>query len=93
VDATDTLRGKKDPSKQGRRSIFIYKSYMYSDASLDPEKCTFKMDHKVRNQWVSAHARQIRQFEDASSPLNHAYDEEMETEAERAATGGGEHNT
>ena len=74
-------------------SLLIYKSYMYSEVSLDPEKCTFKMDQKARNQWVSAHARHIGQFEDVSSPLHNAYDEEMEIEAERATTSGGEHNT
>ena len=66
---------------------------MYSEASLDPGKCTFKMDQKARNQWVSAHARQIGQFEDVNNPPQNAYDEEMETEAEGAATRGGEHNT
>jgi hypothetical protein len=46
------------------------------------------MDQKARNQWVLAHAQHIGQFEDVNSPLHNAYDEEMETEAERAATGG-----
>ena len=68
VDATATSGGKRDPDIQGRKSILIYKSYMYSEASLDPEKCTFKMDQKARNLWVSAHARQIGQFEDVSCP-------------------------
>ena len=54
---------------------------------MDPEKCTFKMDQKSRNQWVSAHARQIGQLEDVSSPPQHAYEDEMETEAEGTATG------
>ena len=49
ADTTAATRGKHDPSKQGRRSIFIYKSYMYSEASLDPERCTFKVDQKARN--------------------------------------------
>ena len=66
---------------------------MYLEASLDPGKCTFKMDQKAWNQWVSAHARQIGQFEDVSNPLHNARDEEMKIEAERAAMGGGEHNT
>ena len=49
VDPTATTGGKQDPSKQGRKIILIYKSYMYSEASLDPERCTFKTDQKVRN--------------------------------------------
>ena len=93
VDVAATARGKQDPSKQGRRSILIYKFYMYSEASPDPEKCIFKMDQKAYKQWVSAHARQIRQFEDASNPPYNARDEEMETETERADPGGREHNT
>jgi len=59
VDKTATTGGKQYPSKYGRKSIFIYKSYMYSEASLDPERCNFKTDHKARNQWVSL-SRPIR---------------------------------
>jgi hypothetical protein len=51
------------------------------------------MDQKARDQGVSAHARQIGEFEDDSIPLHNARGEEIETEAERAATRGGEHNT
>ena len=43
VDAAGTARGKQNPSKQGRRIILIYKSYMYSEASLDIERCTLKV--------------------------------------------------
>ena len=82
MDTTAIGRGKHDPSKQGRMSILIYKSYMYSEASLDPERCSFKIDQKARNQWVSIHAQHIRQFEDVSSPPQNARDEEMETETE-----------
>ena len=91
VDVAATARGKHDPSKQGRRSIIIYKSYMYSEASLDPGKCTYKLDQKARNQW--GHARQIGQFEGVSSPPQNTYDEEIKTEAKGEATGAGEHNT
>ena len=49
VDASVTAGGKQDPSKQGRKSILIYKSYMYSEASMYPEKFTFKMDQKAQN--------------------------------------------
>jgi len=59
VDTTATAGGKHDPSKHGRSSILIYKSYMYSKASVDPERYIFKIDQKARNQWVSILARQI----------------------------------
>ena len=42
VDASATAGGKQDPRKQGLRSILIYKSYMYTEASLDPERCSNK---------------------------------------------------
>ena len=44
VDAATTTGGKHDPSKQGLRSILIYKSHMYTEASLDPERCSPKSD-------------------------------------------------
>jgi len=77
VDTLATTKGEKGPSKQGRRSILIYKSYMYKEASLDPERCNFKVDQKVRNQWVANHARQIGQFEDVNSPIIITRDEAM----------------
>ena len=52
VDAKATTGGKHDPSKQGLRSILIYLSHMYTEASLDPKRCSLKVDQKVRNQWV-----------------------------------------
>ena len=42
VDATATSGGKQDPTKHGRVSILIYKSYMYSEASLDPENAPLR---------------------------------------------------
>jgi hypothetical protein len=53
---------------------------MYMEASLDPERCSFKIDQKARNHWVSTHARQIGQFEDVNNPPNIPRDEEMEEE-------------
>ena len=44
MDTTATTRVKQNPSKQGRKRILIYKSYMYKEASLDPERCSFKDD-------------------------------------------------
>jgi hypothetical protein len=34
-------------NKQGRRVILIYKAHMYSDSSLDPERCSHKTDEKA----------------------------------------------
>jgi hypothetical protein len=52
VNAKATTRGKEYPSKQGLRSILIYRSHMYTEASLDSKRCSLKVDQKVRNQWV-----------------------------------------
>ena len=68
-------------------SILIYKSDMYSEASLDPERYTFKVEQKARNQWVSTHARQIGQFEDDNNPPHNTHDEKMEMETERENLG------
>jgi len=38
VDVAATTGGKQDPSKHGLRSILVYKSHMYKEASLDPER-------------------------------------------------------
>ncbi len=59
VDTTATTEGKHDPSKQDRKSILIYKSHVYTEASLDPERWSFKTDVKFKNKWVSDHVRQI----------------------------------
>ena len=42
MDATATIGGKQYPNKQGRGIILIYKSYMYSEASLDPENALLR---------------------------------------------------
>ncbi len=42
VDAAATTGRKLDPRKQGLRRILIYKSHMYMEASLDPERCSYK---------------------------------------------------
>jgi len=48
VDTATTTGGKQDMSKQGRRVILIYKSHMYNEATLDPERCTHKSDDKAK---------------------------------------------
>ncbi len=50
MDTAATSGGKHDSSKQGLRNILIYKSYMYKEATLDPERCTQKSDQKAKNQ-------------------------------------------
>ncbi len=49
VDTAATAGGKEDSSKQGLRSILIYKSHMYKEATLDPERCSQKSYQKARN--------------------------------------------
>jgi hypothetical protein len=51
---------------------------MYTEVSLDPKRCSFKVDQKAWNQWVSNHARQIGQLEDVSNPINITRDEAIE---------------
>jgi hypothetical protein len=53
VDAAATTGGKQDPSKQGLRSILTYKSHMYTEASIDPERCIHKSDQMAMNMWVA----------------------------------------
>ncbi len=53
MDTAGTTGGKQDPSKKCLRSILIYKSHMYKEASLDPERCTQKTNQKARNSWVA----------------------------------------
>ena len=78
MDAAATARGKQDPSKQGLRSILIYKSHIYKEASLDPERCIHKTNQKARNLWVANQLRQLRRYENVSSPDNHTQEEYME---------------
>jgi hypothetical protein len=48
VDTAAIIGGKKDMSKHGRMVILIYNAHMYTEASLDPERCTHKSDEKSR---------------------------------------------
>jgi hypothetical protein len=68
VDTAATIGGKQDMSKQGLRVILIYKSHMYNEATLDPERCTHKSDEKARRAWLVAYIRQIDKYEDIHSP-------------------------
>ncbi len=78
VDAATTSRGKQDPAKQGQRSMLVYRSHMYTEASLDPERCSLKSVQKARNHWVVNQVRQLGHFEDVSSPEIITHDEDME---------------
>ncbi len=57
VDTTTTVGGKQDTNKQGRRVIMIFKAHMYTEASLDPERCRHKSDEKARRNWLLTHLR------------------------------------
>ena len=52
MDTTATIGGKQDMNKQGRRVILIYKAHMYTEASLDPERCTHKSNEKAGRIWL-----------------------------------------
>ena len=55
VDLNATARGKQNPALQGSRVILIYKTYMHTEASLDPERCSYKSDAGTRNKWINKH--------------------------------------
>ena len=69
VNKTTTIGGKQDMNKQGRRVILIYKAHMYTEASLDPERCPHKSDEKARRNSIQTHLRQIDQYEDIGNPV------------------------
>jgi hypothetical protein len=69
VDMAATTGGKHDMNKEGRRVILIYKAHMYKEATLDPERCSYKSDEKARRIWLQTHLRQIDQYEDIDSPV------------------------
>ena len=52
MEMAATTGGKQDMNKQGRRVIMIYKAHMYKDATLDPERCSYKSDEKARRIWL-----------------------------------------
>ena len=68
-------------NKQGRMVILIYKAHMYSESSLDPERCLHKTDEKARRAWLLSHIRQIDQNEDINNPTGEQQeDDNMEEE-------------
>jgi hypothetical protein len=90
VDLAATAGGKQDPRKQGLRSILIYKSHIYKEASLDPERCSFKVDQKPRTQWVANQIRQLGRYEDVCSPNIYTQAEYMEENINTGDTGQGD---
>ena len=89
MDTAATAGGKQDSSKQGLRSILIYKSHMYKEASLDPERCTQKTDQKAKNLWVATQIRQLGHYEDVISPTTHTH-EYMEEDTSMGGTDQGD---
>ena len=66
-------------NKQGRRVILIYKAHMYTEASLDPERCTHKSDEKATRSWLQTHFSHIDQYEDIASPdIDHQEDDTID---------------
>ena len=90
MDTVATAGGKHDSSKQGLRSIPIYRSHMYKEATLDPEGCSQKSDQKARNQWVANHIRNLGHYEGVSSPTNHTQEEYMEEDVNMGETDQGD---
>jgi hypothetical protein len=81
VDTAATIGGKQDMNKQGCKMILIYKSHMYNEATLDPERCTHKSDETTMRAWLVAHIRQIDQYEDIHNPTREQQeDDNMEEE-------------
>ena len=82
VDTTPIIGGKKDMNKQGRRVILIYKAHRYTEASLDPERCTHKSNEKARRNCLQTHLRQIDQYEDIDSPARDQQEDDTIEEAD-----------
>jgi hypothetical protein len=89
VDTAATTDGKHDSSKQGLRNILIYKSHMYKETTLDPERCSHKSDQKARNLWVANQIMNLGHYEDVSSPTNHTQEGNMEEDVNMGKTGQG----
>jgi hypothetical protein len=82
VDTTTRVRRKHDMHKQHRRVIRIYKAHMYTEASLDPERCTHTSDEKAMRIWLVTHLRHIDQYENISIPYRDRQEDDTMEEAE-----------
>jgi hypothetical protein len=52
VDLDATAGGKQNPALQGSWVILIYKTYMHTESTLDPERCAYKSDPGMRIKWI-----------------------------------------
>ena len=77
VDTTATIGGKKNMSKHGRIVILKYKSHMYNEATLNPERCTHTPDDKARRTGLVTHLRQIDQYEDIHNPIGEQQEDDI----------------
>jgi len=60
----------------------IYKAHMYKEATLDPERCSYKSDEKARRIWLQTHIRQIDHYEDIASPVRNQQEDDAMEEAD-----------
>jgi len=89
VDPDAIAGGKQNPSKQGSRVLLIYKTYMHTESSLDPGRCTFKTDANMRSKWITKQIQQVDQHEDCNSPPPQmGGDKDMEEDAHHAVEQG-----
>ena len=54
-----TTGGKQDPTMQSRRVIFIYRTNMHSDSSLNPAQCTQRSICNARQRWLITTLQQL----------------------------------
>jgi hypothetical protein len=47
--ASGKLKGKQNSALQCSRVLLIYKTYMHTESTLDPERCAFKPDATMRS--------------------------------------------
>ena len=82
VDLNATAEGKQNPALHSSRVILIYNIYMHTEATLEPERCSYKSDAGTRGKWITKQIQQVHQHEDCISPPHTTgVDEDMEEEA------------
>jgi hypothetical protein len=52
VDPDATAECKQNLVLQGSQVLLIYKTYMHTESTLDPERCAYKSDAIMRNKWI-----------------------------------------
>ncbi len=63
---------------------------MYKEATLDPESCSQKSNHKARNHGVANQIQNLGHYEDVSSPTIHTQEEYREENVNMGETGQGD---